>query len=55
MDRMEYIPRRLEAALTEQLGRGKSILLLGPRQTGKTTLLGRLPADLTLSRVVPAV
>jgi predicted AAA+ superfamily ATPase len=55
MEPVEYITRRLENEITEHLGRGKSVLLLGPRQTGKTTLLGRLRADLSLSLVVPAV
>jgi predicted AAA+ superfamily ATPase len=55
MEPMEYIPRALEAELRRQLGRGKSALLLGPRQTGKTTLLSRFPADLTLSFDLPGV
>ena len=38
--------RQLQPALTRHLARGKSVLLLGPRQTGKTTLLGELDADL---------
>jgi predicted AAA+ superfamily ATPase len=50
-----YIPRRVEGALMHHLGRGKSILLLGPRQTGKTTLLERIEADLRLSLVTPGV
>ncbi len=32
-----------------QLRRNKSILLLGPRQTGKTTLIKRLPCDLYIN------
>ena len=55
MEGMEYIPRALEAELRRQLGRGKSVLLLGPRQTGKTTLLSRFQADLTLSFDLPGV
>lgn len=34
-----YQPRRLEPKILATLERQKSILLLGPRQTGKTTLL----------------
>ena len=47
--------RHLQPALARHLARGKSILLLGPRQTGKTTLLGELDADLTVSLASPAV
>jgi predicted AAA+ superfamily ATPase len=47
--------RQLQPALARHLARGKSILLLGPRQTGKTTLLGELDADLTVSLASPAV
>lgn len=36
---MIYIPRLIEADITSALGRGKSVLLLGARQTGKTTLI----------------
>jgi uncharacterized protein len=36
---MAYIKRAIEDKLHEALARGKSILLLGARQTGKTTLL----------------
>jgi len=42
---------RLEA----QLARGKSVILFGPRQTGKTTLVARLSADLRISLVAPEV
>lgn len=52
---MKYIPRALEKLLAAALARGKSVLLLGPRQTGKTTLLRRLPAALQISLVSPAV
>lgn len=47
------IARRLAPVLERHLARGKSILLLGPRQTGKTTLLASLSADLRLSLVEP--
>lgn len=45
--------RTLEAALTRHLERGKSVLLLGPRQTGKTTLLRRLNPDLVIELISP--
>jgi len=48
-------PRSAETALKRHLARGKSILLLGPRQTGKTTMLAGLKPDLALSLVSPAV
>jgi uncharacterized protein len=35
---MTYIHRLIEENIRETLARGKSILLLGPRQTGKTTV-----------------
>jgi predicted AAA+ superfamily ATPase len=47
--------RSIEPTLKRHLDRGKSILLLGPRQTGKTTLLGGMAPDLGLSLVAPAV
>ncbi|MBI2500239.1 MAG: ATP-binding protein [Deltaproteobacteria bacterium] len=50
---MQYIQRQLESGLQHHLDRGKSILLLGPRQTGKSTLLARLSSDLTLSLASP--
>jgi hypothetical protein len=42
-----YIPRRIEGTLTRHLQRGKSILLLGPRQT-RTMALRR-------ARIAPRV
>ncbi|QQR81217.1 MAG: AAA family ATPase [Deltaproteobacteria bacterium] len=44
-----YIKRKIESFLQRHLDRGKSIFLLGPRQTGKTTLLSQISADLTIS------
>lgn len=55
MEAMDYIPRTLEPELRRQLSRGKSVLLLGPRQTGKTTLLSRFPADLRVELLLPEV
>lgn len=43
------IKRKLEVKLLYHLQRGKSILLLGPRQVGKTTLLSNLKSDLKIS------
>ena len=36
---MSYIPRLIEKNILQALERGKSVLLLGPRQTGKTTMI----------------
>ena len=52
---MTYLPRLAEAEIRRHLDRAKSVLLLGPRQTGKTTLIGRLQADLSLTLVPPDV
>lgn len=53
---MVYVKRMLEKPMDEILARGKSILLLGARQTGKTTLLKRrLKSDLEISLVNPDV
>ena len=53
MDTMEYIPRLQEKELTQILKRKKSILLLGPRQTGKSTLTKKMDTDLSISLVKP--
>ena len=50
-----YRTRHIEASIRHHLDRGKSILLLGPRQTGKSTLLERFTADLKLSFSTPSV
>lgn len=52
---MKYIPRTLEKSLAHHLKRGKSVLLLGPRQTGKTTLLSRFEADLHVQLIQPGI
>lgn len=52
---MEYIQRLQEARIRRALRRDKSVLLLGARQTGKTTLLKRLQGDLSVSLVRPDV
>lgn len=41
--------------MRQALERGKSVLLLGPRQTGKTTLLGRFQLDLVVNLLRPEV
>ena len=47
---MQFIQRLIQNRINDILARGKSILLLGPRQTGKTTLLAQqLNADLEYS------
>ncbi len=49
---MVIIARAIEAVLARHLAR-TSVLLLGPRQTGKTTLLQRLAPDLTVGLAAP--
>ncbi|HLB43646.1 MAG TPA: ATP-binding protein [Gammaproteobacteria bacterium] len=48
-----YIQRLLEAKINSTLKRGKSVLLLGPRQTGKTTLIDRIPAQKRITLANP--
>ena len=48
-----YYRRLIEPRIGHHLARGKSILFLGPRQTGKTTLLSDLAADVTISLISP--
>ncbi len=43
---MKTIPRIMESRVRHALGRQKSVQLLGPRQTGKTTLVETLKPDL---------
>lgn len=52
---MHYISRKIESNIKEALERNKSILLLGARQTGKTTLLNQIPSDLYISLASPVV
>ena len=52
---MKTIPRIVESRLRHALDRQKSVLLLGPRQTGKTTLVETLKPDLLLNFLRPQV
>lgn len=52
---MEILPRIIASRVRHVLERGKSVLLLGPRQTGKTTLLEPLQPDLLLNFLQPEV
>jgi uncharacterized protein len=52
---MQNINRTIRSAIETALKRGKSVLLLGPRQVGKTTLLKELPIDLSVSLARPAI
>lgn len=55
MERMSFLARRVEGRLRQALTRRKSVLLLGPRQTGKTTLLQQLRPDELLNFLRPEV
>ncbi len=55
MEHMKTIPRIIEPRLRRALARQKSVLLLGPRQTGKTTLVEALQPDLLLNFLRPEV
>ncbi len=48
---MSTFDRTLQPILEQHLKRGKSILLLGPRQTGKTTLLSQMAVDLRVDLI----
>lgn len=52
---MKYIPRILEGRIRHTIERNKSVLLLGARQTGKTTLIQQFLFDLLISFVQPDV
>lgn len=47
------IKRNLALAMTKTLRSGKSVLLIGPRQTGKTTLIRSLKADVYINLLDP--
>jgi predicted AAA+ superfamily ATPase len=42
----DFIARTAAAGLREAIQRGESVLLLGPRQVGKTTLIQKVVQDL---------
>lgn len=50
---MRYLDRKIAIELEKAAKRNKSVLLLGPRQTGKTTLLTTLNVDLVISLANP--
>lgn len=52
---MNLIQRTLKERLMEILKRGKSVLLLGPRQTGKTTLISGIKADLEITLLISKI
>ena len=52
---MTFLARSVEPRLQQALARRKSVLLLGPRQTGKTTLLHQLKPDVLLNFLRPEV
>ena len=39
---MDYIPRKIESEINSRLCQGKAIIIYGPRQSGKTTMLRHL-------------
>ena len=49
---LHYLPRILENNIIKILESGKSILLLGPRQTGKTTLINQIVVDKDFSHSI---
>lgn len=52
---MSFLARSVEKRLRQALARRRSVLLLGPRQTGKTTLLQQLQPDTLLNFLRPEV
>lgn len=52
---MHYRIRTIESAIERALARGRSLFLFGARQTGKTTLISRIPAELRISLAQPEV
>ncbi|HLD82693.1 MAG TPA: ATP-binding protein [Candidatus Omnitrophota bacterium] len=52
---MKYIPRLLEDRVRHTIKRNKSVLILGARQTGKTTLTHQFASNLSISFVQPDI
>jgi len=52
---VKYIPRLLEEKIKHAIDRNRSVLLLGARQTGKTTLTSRFDSDLSISLIQPDI
>lgn len=52
---MSYRSRTIDSAIAHALARGRSLFLFGARQTGKTTLTSRIPAELRISLAQPEV
>lgn len=55
MECMHYIKRTITRSLDTTVKAGKSVLLLGPRQTGKSTLISHIKHDLLLNFIRPDV
>jgi len=55
MDKQARLKRAITPKIKAALSRGKSILLLGPRQTGKTTLVKLLDHDLYITLMHPGI
>lgn len=49
---MDYITRTIEGRIRQRMGQGKAIVVYGPRQAGKTTLVKRVLQDFDLATVV---
>lgn len=52
---MHYLQRAIKVKLDHILKRGKSLLLLGPRQTGKTTLMREIKATRVIDFANPTI
>jgi len=52
---MNYIKRLIEDKIRHTIKRNKSVLILGARQTGKTTFISRFQSDLSITFVQPEV
>ena len=53
--KMKKVRRILKKKITKILSRGKSVMLLGPRQTGKTTLINEYKTDLSITFLIPKI